>query len=124
MKGDATFREKARLRSHKYVAADPRRHLFQSVKGRAKRNGIPFALTLDEIVWPAKCPVLGLVLDYSFGTKGGKPKDNSPSLDRIVPAKGYVSGNVHVISNRANCIKSNATPAELMAVARFFEVFG
>jgi hypothetical protein len=44
--------------------------------------------------------------------------DNSPSLDRIVPEKGYVAGNIRVISQRANRIKSNATVEELRAVLK------
>jgi hypothetical protein len=34
-----------------------------------------------------------------------------------VPAKGYVKGNVAVISTRANRIKSNATYKEIQMVA-------
>jgi hypothetical protein len=39
--------------------------------------------------------------------------DNSYSLDRIDSNKGYVKGNVWVISRRANVIKNNATLEEL-----------
>jgi hypothetical protein len=48
--------------------------------------------------------------------RGAKP--NSPSFDRINndPAIGYVRGNVNIISQRANQIKSDATAAELQAV--------
>jgi len=48
--------------------------------------------------------------------KGRLP--NSPSLDRIDPTKGYIKGNVEVISNLANTMKQNATPEELLAFAR------
>lgn len=41
----------------------------------------------------------------------------SPSLDRLNPRKGYVPGNVAVISFIANTIKSNATPTQLRKVA-------
>ena len=44
--------------------------------------------------------------------------DNSPNLDRIFPKKGYVPGNVRVISQRANRIKSDATVEEMRAVLR------
>lgn len=36
-----------------------------------------------------------------------------PSLDKIIPKLGYVKGNVWVVSNKANRIKSNATIEEL-----------
>ena len=43
----------------------------------------------------------------------------SPSLDRIDPNKGYVKGNVQVISRLANIMKSNASPEELRAFANW-----
>lgn len=62
-----------------------------------------------------RCPALGI--PFSSGTR--TQRDASPSLDRIDPDAGYVRGNVAVISMRANRIKSNATPDELEAVARW-----
>jgi hypothetical protein len=59
-------------------------------------------------------PILQLVPGSSELTQGGR--DPSPSLDCLVPSKGYVVGNVAVISKRANNIKSNASPEELERV--------
>ena len=42
----------------------------------------------------------------------------SPSLDRIDSTKGYVPGNVWVISNKANRMKSNAAAEELIIFAK------
>ena len=42
-----------------------------------------------------------------------KTEDNSYSLDRIDSTKGYIKGNVWIISKRANVIKNNATLEEL-----------
>ena len=39
----------------------------------------------------------------------------------IIPEKGYVKGNIVVISNMANVIKSNATPEEIIAVGEFYK---
>jgi len=61
-------------------------------------------------------------LDYDV--KGdGKVRPNSPSIDRVSPGKGYVKGNVIVVSQKANSIKSNATPHELERVAAFYRQF-
>lgn len=68
---------------------------------------------------PLHCPVLGLPLYRNSGGSAQGP--NSPSLDRIDPALGYVKGNVKVISSRANSIKSNATPEELLRVAAYYQ---
>lgn len=68
---------------------------------------------------PAFCPVLGLPLYRNTG--GAAQGPNSPSLDRIDASLGYVRGNVAVISAKANAIKSNATPEELLRVAAYFQ---
>jgi hypothetical protein len=49
--------------------------------------------------------------------KGERQSDSSPSIDCIDGSKGYVVGNVKIISWKANRLKSNATPAELIKVA-------
>jgi hypothetical protein len=42
------------------------------------------------------------------------------SLDRIDRSKGYVPGNVRVISLRANLLRKDITHRELRALADFF----
>ncbi len=85
-------------------------------KDRAKRLGLPFALTEDDIHIPGRCPVLGIVLRDSRKRpidRRAAPNPNSPSLDRIVPSKGYVPGNVRVISHRANRLRGDGTLKEI-----------
>lgn len=88
-------------------------------KHRAKKRGIPFDLTVDDVVIPDFCPVLGLPLYRNTGGLAQGP--NSPSLDRNDPSLGYTKGNVTVISSKANAIKSNATPSELLRVAAYYQ---
>lgn len=83
-------------------------------KSRAKKLGLQFNLTLDDIVIPEKCPCLGTTLNTK---RGCGPGPDSQSLDRLDPKKGYVRGNVWVISQRANVIKNDASPDELISVA-------
>ena len=45
---------------------------------------------------------------------------NSPTLDRIDNDRGYVPGNVVVVSYMANSIKTNATAEQVLAVGRFY----
>ena len=84
------------------------------VRERAKRKGIEFTITDVHVAVPATCPILGIPLFFT----PGKGTANSPSVDRLDPNKGYVPGNVWVISHRANTLKSNATSEELFKVAR------
>lgn len=89
--------------------------MLKRAKARARAHRLPFNLTPDDVTIPATCPVLGITLR----TAGIGGADDSPSLDRIVPQLGYVPGNVAVISNLANRIKSNANPDQIAAVARW-----
>ena len=98
--------------------ANPGRNMWERAKYRASQKGIPFSITLDDIVIPTHCPILGVELE-SNDHRYIHP--NSPSLDRIVPELGYVPGNVHVISNRANTIKNDASIDELKMLVEYLE---
>ncbi len=95
---------------------NPIRQMLINARGRAKRKGLEFNLTALDISVPAVCPVLGIPL---FITPG-RVTDNSPSLDRVDNLKGYVRGNVIVVSFRANTIKTSATVEEMRMVAAFY----
>lgn len=89
--------------------------MLRHAKKRAEENGVPFNLTLDDIVIPEVCPIFGLTL--TFG--GGEAR---PTLDRVRPELGYVPGNVLVISGRANRIKSDATLTELEKLTEYMRL--
>ncbi len=90
--------------------------MWSAAKKRAVKKKVAFSLTPEDIPEiPTHCPILGIELFH--GVKNQTP--NSPSLDRIVPALGYVVGNIQVISQRANVIKNDATVEEVEAVARY-----
>ena len=91
--------------------------ILARVKSRAKLKGIPFNMTVEDITIPKVCPILGIELTFNYG-KGSGHHDDSPSVDRIYPDRGYVKGNVRIISARANLLKNNATPQELEAVLK------
>jgi len=94
-----------------------------AAKIRAEKRGLQFNLELSDVVIPEFCPVLGIRIERNIG-KG--PSDFSPSLDRIFPERGYVKGNVRIISQKANRIKNDSTMEELEKVLddfRHFEIF-
>jgi len=88
-------------------------YMLDRSKSRAKRKGFEHNITIEDIEIPDKCPLLGIPL---FAGQGSVCP-NSPTLDRIDSSKGYIKGNVWVISYKANTIKSNATPEELSTIA-------
>jgi hypothetical protein len=92
-----------------------KKQMLRAAKTRAKKQGVPFDLALDDFSIPEVCPVLGIVL------KRGQARQNrySPSLDKFIPSKGYVKGNVFVVSQRANMLKWDATVEEIEALARY-----
>lgn len=91
------------------------KYTLHSLKMRASRKGLKFNLDESDLKLPKKCPVLGIKLQRN----GGKARDNSPSVDRINPLKGYIKGNVAIISNRANLLKNNASLAELESILAY-----
>ncbi len=93
----------------------PIKRMLYSAKARAKKSDTPFDVTKDDIAMPEYCPHFGILLI----TGDGKLTDNSPTLDRIIPELGYVKGNVMVISNRANRMKSNGTFEELIKLGQW-----
>ena len=91
--------------------------MLARAKNRSKINGLEFNIGLEDIVVPEFCPVLGVKLDEFKGKSGGRP--NSPALDRIDNSKGYVKGNVMVISHLANQMKASANAEQLLSFANW-----
>ena len=92
-----------------------KRQLYTRAKYRARDANITFDITPEDIVIPSHCPALNIPLFI------GKDRSNSPSLDRIVPSKGYTPENIAVISMRANAIKNDATREEIRRVAEWLD---
>ena len=106
-------RERTKRREHarEHRVRCPEADILKRAKARALAAGIPFDLTVDDIVIPDCCPILGYPLK--------RKTRYAPSLDRIKPEQGYVKGNVWVISRKANVMKNDATPEELERFARW-----
>jgi hypothetical protein len=110
--------EKFNATQKKWMKNNPIKAMLISIKSRAKKSNIEFDLTEADIVIPTHCPILNIPIKKQYTIKGKTgPRSNSPSLDRIDNAKGYIKGNVHVISNQANIMKSSASPEELLQFA-------
>jgi|TARA_R110001592_G_scaffold59147_3_gene179358 hypothetical protein len=101
--------ERRRASYIKYMETE----LLNKAKHRAKRKNQEFNLTIEDIVIPEKCPVFGesIVRDVN--------NQMSPSLDRVDNTKGYIKGNVQVISKKANMMKANLTISDLDKIYRY-----
>ena len=92
--------------------------MLYGCRERAKRRGLKCTITIEDIesVMVDVCPVLDIPLTVN---ELGSSRDNSYSLDRIDNNKGYVPGNIQIISVKANTMKSNATLEELEALVAY-----
>lgn len=99
--------------TRRYRSRSAEKRLYLSCKARAKRLGLPFEITREDIIIPPRCPALGIPLIETTGARTA----HTPSVDRLTPGLGYVPGNVRVVSWRANRLKSDASPEELSRLA-------
>jgi len=91
--------------------------IFYSAKKRAEKKNIDFDIEIEDITIPIMCPVLNIPLKSA----NNRMNDNSPTLDRIDNSKGYVKGNIQIISWRANSLKSNGTKEEFQQIIKYLE---
>lgn len=91
--------------------------LYRGAFQRAKKLNIALEITRKDIIVPKYCPVLGIELKQALG----RMNDASPTLDRLNPNLGYIKGNICVMSNRANRIKSDGTIEEHKKIVTFLE---
>lgn len=98
-----------------YRSKNQLQFLLYEAKLRAKKRGIEFSITINDIPsMGSACPLLG----HPFSAPEAGRTPFSPSLDRIDSSRGYVKGNVWVVGARANCIKNDATADEHEKIAK------
>ena len=92
-------------------------------KSRANLYGLEFNLSSKYVlsITPDTCPVFDTPFIF-MGNNRITPE--SASLDRLNPAKGYVPGNVVVISMKANVIKNAYGSVDIFKVAKWLEEKG
>lgn len=92
------------------------KRILSVLRWKSKKNNIPFSIVEEDLLpFPVVCPVLGIQLDY----EAEKNAHNAPSVDRVIPSLGYIKGNVHIISMRANTLKRDGTSEELEKVLSY-----
>lgn len=111
---------KFRQRTHKSRLKHSARVMVSDARHRAVRKGVPFALNraetdkLQAIVDAGVCEISGL--PFATGARFRDPR--SPSIDRIKPELGYVSGNVRIVLWALNVGMATWGFDEYLTVAR------
>ena len=104
--------------------AEPRIRLRGGAYRRAGIKGLEFDLPSykDLPKMPKYCPILKTPFKVGAlkGSNGGGT-DNSPSLDRIDNNKGYIKGNLQIISRKANQMKNNANFEEIEMLYKYMK---
>lgn len=101
--------------TRQWIQQNPKQYILNRAKQSAKHAGKEFDITVDDFEIPQYCPYLGIELTL---TLGDGHKNSNVSLDRIDSSKGYIKGNVEVISHLANKMKQDATVDMLVAFAK------
>lgn len=86
----------------------------ERMRTRYKDRGYEFSIKPSDISIPEECPILSV--PFVPADLGGNFNPLCPSLDRIDNSRGYVPGNIAVISREANAAKSNYTPEQVAAM--------
>lgn len=94
------------------------KRMLLHARKRSEMRGMAFSIDVNDVMpLPDACPVFATPLSLS-----GCPGDFSVvSIDRVNPQRGYVPGNVAVISHRANTLKRDATIEELELVLAYMK---
>lgn len=113
------IREKDIIRAyqanHYSIPENKLTYLVAQARWRAEKEGIPFDISISDLLpLPTHCKYLGIELTSKH--RHGR-LDTNMSLDKIEPNKGYVKGNVQIISEKANRMKNDATLPELITFA-------
>ena len=106
---DVAYRDKLNEGKRKEHYEHVEEYMLRRARKRAEKYGYEFNLELSDIIIPEICPILEVPL--VLGTKDDY--EYTPSIDRIDNSKGYVKGNIQIISKKANSMKNSATIEEL-----------
>ena len=105
---------------HAWKKANRIKFMACRAANRSGKSGVecdkPYLLTLTEVT---HCCCCGAELQYEVQSNGHTPHWATPSMDRLDPSKGYISGNVYIICWRCNILKKDGTLAEFEAIAKY-----
>jgi hypothetical protein len=109
--------ENRRRVQREYSKREPQKFLYKRAKARATARKQEFTIEESDCTIPQKCPVF----DEPFIPDD---PDWAPSLDRLDSSKGYIKGNVAVVSRKANLIKNYGTATDHDKIAKWMFSLG
>ena len=92
-----------RRRAEDYTI-NPALYLYTIARKRATKYNMEFTITENDIHVPEKCPITGVKLEVYVNT-AKQSYLYAASLDRVDNSRGYIPGNIRVISRKANMMK-------------------
>ena len=115
-------------------AADPFRvtaiQMMAAIRFRTRQSGIPrddtfltVAMLTNLFERSPACSMCRVALDYGpkGRGRGAQWRNNSPSVDRFVPERGYVVGNLDVLCRLCNTRKNNHTLESAKLLVEYLE---
>jgi hypothetical protein len=102
--------------SYLKLYANPVRRMLCQAKSRSRTDKREFNIDATDLVLPELCPYLGTEFEQR-DSDGKLILQTCYSIDRIDSSKGYVKGNVQVLSVKANRMKSDATISDMIIFA-------
>jgi len=115
---DDLRREQNRVSAENWRRKNRKASMVSAAKYRAKQQGMDFNIDVSDIIIPEHCPILRIPLTFT----DGKQHDGTPALDRIDNSKGYIKGNVQVISHKANRHKSDLSLEQIENLYNYIKV--
>ena len=97
---------------------DPVKYLYDVAKDRAKALNLPFTIGISDIKLNEYCPILGTKLDVLTNNM-----ETGMSLDKVDNTKGYVPGNIAIISRKANRLKGDGTITQFESIIKYMRSY-
>jgi hypothetical protein len=122
-----TCKDCENLRMKNNYIKNPIPQMLSNAKTRAKQKNLPFDINTKYLksIFPKDnvCPVLNIPFQLGYMNEDKKNKDYAPSLDRIIPEKGYVKGNLVFVCNIVNRVKSDSSIEILEKTLNFYKKY-
>lgn len=108
-----------RERYKKYKQTNPFKCRCAKIKARAKSKNLKFNLTPEylESIWTGICPISKIKIKWTTN----RNDESAAELDRLIPKKGYIKGNVNFVSRKMNRLKNSANLKDIKLLCKWLE---